>query len=49
MQPLNYNEEIMYYDDMEMLTIPKKGDTGRVHKSINLLMIFKDNMSSPLN
>ena len=24
MQPLNYNEEIMYYDDMEMLTIPKK-------------------------
>ena len=23
MQPLNYNED-MYYDDMEMLTIPKK-------------------------
>ena len=24
MQPLNYNEDIMFYDDMEMLTIPKK-------------------------
>ena len=24
MQPLNYNEDIMYYDDMEILTIPKK-------------------------
>ena len=24
MQPSNYNESIMFYDDMEMLTIPKK-------------------------
>ena len=24
MQPLNYNEDIMFYDDIEMLTIPKK-------------------------
>ena len=24
MQPLNYNEDIMFYDDMEMVTIPKK-------------------------
>ena len=24
MQPLNYNESIMFYDDVEMLTIPKK-------------------------
>jgi len=24
MQPLNYNEDIMFYDEMEMLTIPKK-------------------------
>ena len=24
MQPLNYNEDIMFFDDMEMLTIPKK-------------------------
>ena len=24
MQPLNYNEDIMFYDDAEMLSIPKK-------------------------
>ena len=24
MQLLNYNEDIMFYDDIEMLTIPKK-------------------------
>lgn len=24
MQPLNYNEEIMFYDDAEILSIPKQ-------------------------
>tara|TARA_R100000306_G_scaffold8313_1_gene11290 strand:- start:444 stop:662 length:219 start_codon:yes stop_codon:yes gene_type:complete len=24
MQPLNYNENTMFYDDLEMLTLPKK-------------------------
>ena len=24
MQPLNYNEDIMFYDELDMLTLPKK-------------------------
>ena len=33
----NYNEDIMYYDDMEMLTIPKKEHwTGaQIHQLID--------------
>jgi hypothetical protein len=37
MQPLNYNEDIMFFDDMEMLTIPKKEHwTGaQIHQLID--------------
>jgi len=37
MQPLNYNEDIMFFDDMEMLTIPKKEHwTGaQIHQFID--------------
>ena len=37
MQPLNYNEDIMLFDDMEMLTIPKKEHwTGaQIHQLID--------------
>ena len=37
MQPLNYNEDIMFYDDIEMLTIPKKEHwTGaQIHQLID--------------
>ena len=37
MQPLNYNEDIMFFDDMDMLTIPKKEHwTGaQIHQLID--------------
>ena len=37
MQPLNYNEDIMFFDDTEMLTIPKKEHwTGaQIHQLID--------------
>ena len=37
MQPLNYNEDIMFFDDMEMLTLPKKEHwTGaQIHQLID--------------